>query len=1137
MKNRIAILLLLSLMSISIAAHSYVATSVLGSGRFVKIQVSSSGLYGISYDQLKSWGLNPQHIRVLGYGGSLIPQNFTLPRTDDVPSIPFYMHTGSDGVFNSGDYILFYAKGPVDWEWNGSSFSRTRNCYADYGCYFLSDNAGEQRLMQESEPIQEENPYSVYTYTALQLHEIDQFNLIDVIHGKEGGGREWYGERLTPSSKNLSVPFTFQDVDTQQPFFCRVDAAASANASTTLQVEVEGVSRSGIFNPTEVSDFYTRAKATTITIATAKPTKNALSVKLTYQSSVASAQAYINYVDMQVPCLLHLRGNSLFIRNTEHIGDPTPSLYHLTGADNSTQIWNMTNPLQATRVPTIWKGDTLCWMGDNSTVQLFVAVRTSAKSWSTPAYCGTVGNQNLHQALRGKQHIIITPEEFRPAAERLKQVHEQHTKDQQWWVVSDTEVFNEFSSGTPDASAFRWMMKYLYDTFQQPDSAPRSLLLFGDGSFDNRRLLRTSGNAPLLTYQAINSLIETDAYATDDYFGFMEDKSGMSGTRWSDQVGQMQISVGRLPVNTYEEAENVVTKIANFLKDENAGSWKQQLCFLADDGDHGTHTRVSDAAAELVRKNNPNYVVNKVYLDSYEQEATASGESYPLAYNRYVNMLQSGVSLMDYSGHGSANNICSEMFLTRKQVEAMNNTNQGVWMLATCNFAHFDQADQSTAELAVLNPNGGAIAVISADRTVYATENEKINNYFCQALFEHNDPFTYPNTIGDALRIAKNRNGNNMNKMPYVLLGDPSLSLNYPTQYQVVVSDMPDTLRALDLVTIHGFVGDTINEARTDTAHFNGRVYVSVYDKIQSVRTRDNDEADEQLKQIMQFWDYPNKIFVGATDVEDGTFTFSFRMPKDIRYNIDNGRMVFYALGTDSLNKAEALGYCEQFKVGGSLPWTIDDKEGPEIQLYLNTPLFHDGDEVNKTPHFFADLYDENGINTIGSGIGHDLLLVIDNDMNRNYVVNDYYTSENNSYQRGTVSYILPEMNDGHHTLSFRAWDLLNNATTKTIGFSVNGELGPVVKSLIVYPNPVSEVGTLYLKMQNDRPDDMLSIHICFYDMVGHNVWSTTQTIDGETIALSMSEATLPPGTYIYQFTIQTATQSSKRQTGRLIVY
>ncbi|MCQ2348543.1 MAG: type IX secretion system sortase PorU [Paludibacteraceae bacterium] len=1137
MKNRIIIVLLLSLLSTHLPAHTYVPSSVLGSGRFVKIQVSSSGLYGISYEQLKSWGLNPQTIRVLGYGGNLIPQNFTLPRTDDVPSIPFYMHTGSDGIFNAGDYILFYANGPVGWEWSGSSFTRTRNCYADYGCYFLSDNAGEQLLMTESEPITDEAPYSVYDYTALQLHEIEQCNLLDIQHGKEGGGREWYGEVLTPTDNKLTVPFTFQDVDTERPLFCRVDAAANSGVNTTMQVELEGVTRSCIFNGIDVGDFYTRAKAATATIATAVPTGNTLAVKLTYQSTSSSAMAYLNYVDMQVSCRLHLRGNSLMIRNTENVGDPTPSLYHLTGADASTQIWNMTNPAKATRVPTTWKGDTLCWMGDNSAVQFFIAVRTSAKTWSTPAYCGTVPNQNLHRDLRGKQHIIITPEELRPAAEQLKRAHEQHS-NQQWWVVSDQEVFNEFSSGTPDASAFRWMMKYLYDSFQSPDSAPQSLLLFGDGSFDNRQLLKTSAPPTLLTYQAINSLVETDAYATDDYFGFLDDNSCLSGNRWSDQLGQMRISVGRLPVNTYEEAEGVVAKISNFMQDANAGSWKQQLCFLADDGDHGTHVRVGDAAAELVRKNNPAFAVNKIYLDSYEQEATASGESYPVAYNRYVNMLQSGVSLMDYSGHGSANNICSEMFLTRKQVEAMNNTNQGVWMLATCSFAHFDQTEQSTAELAMLNPNGGAIAVISSDRTVYATENEKINNYFCQELFQHSDPFTYPNTIGEALRIAKNKNGSNMNKLPYVLLGDPSLALNYPTQYQVIVSDMPDTLRALDLITVHGYVGDTLNASRPDTANFTGRVYITVYDKMQYFKTRDNDEPEEDKKQIIDsICDYSNKIFVGETDVENGKFTFSFRVPKDIRYNIASGRMIFYALGNDEQGKSEALGYHEQFKVGGSLPWTIDDKNGPDIQMYLNTPLFHDGDEVNNAPHFFADLYDENGINTIGSGIGHDLLLVLDNDMKKNYVLNNYYTSENNSYQRGNISYILPEMSDGYHTLSFRAWDLLNNATTRTLGFTVNGDLGPVIKSLMVYPNPVSSTGTLYMQMQNDRPDDMLSIHICFYDMVGHNVWSTTQTIDGETISLSMSDATLPPGTYIYQFTIQTATQSSKRQTGRLIVY
>ncbi len=199
--------------------------------------------------------------------------------------------------------------------------------------------------------------------------------------------------------------------------------------------------------------------------------------------------------------------------------------------------------------------------------------------------------------------------------------------------------------------------------------------------------------------------------------------------------------------------------------------------------------------------------------------------------------------------------------------------------------------------------------------------------------------------------------------------------------------------------------------------------------------------------------------------------------------------------------------------------------------------MFQNGDCVNSTPHFFAELYDRNGINTVGSGIGHDLLMVVDNNNKQTYVLNDYFTAENNSYQRGLTSYVMPELADGSHSLSFRAWDLVNNASTKTLHFTVNHEQGPVVKKMIVYPNPVAQFGTLHLVLQNDRPDDRLSIELCFYDMVGHKVWSTEQAISDENITLSMANTSMPPGVYIYQFTIRTTTQSSEKYNGRLIVY
>ena len=389
--------------------------------------------------------------------------------------------------------------------------------------------------------------------------------------------------------------------------------------------------------------------------------------------------------------------------------------------------------------------------------------------------------------------MIICPADFLSEATRLAQAHERK-QGITWAVATDQQVYNEFSSGTPDATAYRWLMKMLYDRGTGSSKKPSWLLLMGDGTFDNRKLLTTSGQNTLLTYQAKNSTVETKAYASDDYFGFLDNNEGESDTQ-----GRMDIGVGRLPVNTLAEAQQMVDKLVAYIENSSFGKWKNQLIFLADDGDNNLHTRVAEEGAERVRRKNPDFVVNKIYLDAYPQETDASGESYPLAKNKLDNLLKNGALYMNYSGHGGYNAITNEGMMNLKSIQSMTNSNQALWMLATCSFAHFDSGKRCAAEEAVLNPNGGAIGVISAGRTVYATQNANINRYFCDTLFGHKDPYSYEMTIGKALAVAKNMTGTDENKMSYVLLGDPALRLAYPTDYQVMTTTKVDTLHALDV--------------------------------------------------------------------------------------------------------------------------------------------------------------------------------------------------------------------------------------------------------------------------------------------------------------------------------------------------
>jgi len=1112
----------------SLLAHTYTANSVLKSGKWVKIRVTETGVHCLTYEELVDAGLNPANVRIYGYGGAPLNQDFRLDRYDDLPAVAFYMNKGSDGVFNAGDYILFYAQGVDRWDYTDGHFVHTRNPYSRYGYYFLTDNTGEQRLIPTADALTSAT-YTADIYTAYRVHDIDSVNLVDVT-GKAGGGREFYGELLTGNRRSLTVTLPFNAIvsGSDLDIRCRV-AGMSRDASTftmtvgsqTYSCTTLGIPSSDFYTKATTNEFDNRGRVADRFTLPANGTGSQL-LRLTFANSIDGSRGYLNFVEMTATCSMTMSGQEMVMTNTEHIGDAGNTRYTLSGATGDIELWDITDPVSIKRIPATFSNGTITFIGYNNIRQTILAVKPGMSSgWRKPTVLGAVANQNLH-ALSNIDLVIIAPEAFVPAARVVAQAHEQYDAITTA-VVTDEQVYNEFSSGAPDATAYRWIMKMLYDRAANETQRPKSLLLYGDGSYDNRKLMSTSAPNILLTYQAVNSEAETKAYATDDYFGFLGDSEGTS-----DAGGRMAIGVGRLPVQDAATAMNVAQKIVAYMENNNPGKWRQQLLFAADDGDGNLHTEITDDAAERVRLRNPAFVVNKVYLDAYPQEKSASNESSPQAKNRFSNLLNDGVLFFNYSGHGGYYNISNELLLTLRECQTMTNANRGFWMLATCGFAHFDAVEQSASEEAVINPVGGAIGVMSACRTVYASENRRINNNLCDTLFAHSNDFNYYMTIGEACRLAKNSTGSGENKLAYILLGDPALRLHYPTDYRVRTDQASDTLNALTLHTFTGWVetenGDTARE-------FNGVVDIALMDKLQRITTLDNDESDPAKKKTWTYNDYPNTLYKGRARVKNGHFDYTFMVPKDIRYNFGNGRIAYYAL--DSVN-GEGIGHDEDFVIGGSATTLIEDTTGPSMDIYLNTRSFRNGDKTTENPHFFAEIYDEHGINTVGSGIGHDLMLMIDNDPKQMFVLNDYYESSG-SYQSGNVSYRLTDMSEGKHELTFRAWDLLNNSTSRSLNFEVIKGLEPTMYSIIAYPNPLRVSETMHFRVDYDQPDELMLVDIYVYSPQGNLVYHTSRQ-GTEQHSFAVDNTYLTPGVYMYRVTFTTTTGASTGKAGKLVV-
>ena len=1103
--------------------RTYASSSVLSQGKFVKIKISDSGVYKLAYEDLSAMGISPENVRVFGYGGGVLEQSFSLPKLDDLPEVAIWMQKGSDGVFNAGDYILFYGQGVTKWAYDKSKslFTHSINIYSKYGYYFITSDAGTGKRIEEKvvDVPTSATINTVQEFSDYQVHESELVNVAET-------GKEFYGETFN-DKLSYNFTFNFPNIVTTSLVGTRVNVAAVSSIASTFTFSLNNSQSKTLTTSAKSNDIYTVA-----TEASSKfsftPTSSPLIFTVAYSKPISTSIGYLNYLEINCRRQLKMSGSVMQFQNVDFIGTGTYNLYQLSDAGSNVQIWDITDQQNINKVPTQIVNGKLTFTASGNEVRNYLAIDPTDKgAYSTPEVVGVVLNQNLH-AINQADMVILTHPKFLSQAETLANAHRE--KDNLTVsVITTDQVYNEFSSGAPDATAYRWVMKMLYDRALNSGittDLPKYLLLFGKGTFDNRKILSNSGENLILTYQAENSTVITLSYNTDDYFTFLDDNEGVNVA-----ANLMDIGVGRFSVTTVQQATDVVNKTIGYMNNTDKGNWKNQLLFLADDGDASLHSKQADNVAESLGGSFPAYQLNKIYLDAYKQEISASGESYPLAKTKFYNLIRSGLFLLDYTGHGGPTGWTNESILSLNDVKALSNKHLPIWVAPTCDFNIFDNEQVSAGETVVLNPVGGGIGIFSAVRPVYASQNYVLNKLFCENLFKKRNGEHM--RVGDVIALAKNNVGTEINKLSYIYLGDPAIKLNYPTKYKVVTTNVnesaalgSDTLRALSVATIQGVIAD---DAGSKVESFNGSLHVVVYDKVQRITSQNNHNDG-----TITFSDRPNILFSGDVAVTNGTYSFTFMLPKDIKYNYGGGRINYYA--QDDVNDYEAQGYYENFIVGGTSTNTIEDTEGPIVQLYLNSTNFVSGNKVNETPLFIATLSDINGINTVGSGIGHDLMLTVDKDPNQSLVVNDYYQANVNSYTEGTVKYKLPEMTNGKHTLTFKGWDLRNNSTNVTINFEVVKGLTPEIYSVTNYPNPVKTVTNIIVV--HDRPETVLKTTVEIFDISGRKIWSKSQsTVDNITWNLiTDSGQKAKTGIYFYRVNIKTVNSDTYSKTNKMLV-
>ena len=762
-------------------------------------------------------------------------------------------------------------------------------------------------------------------------------------------------------------------------------------------------------------------------------------------------------------------------------------------------------------------------------------------SFPDAEYVYNITNQNHHADSAADMVIIIpTSQKLLKQANRLADFHRQHD-GMRVNVVPADELFNEFSSGTPDANAYRRYMKMLYDRAETEADMPSHLLLFGDCVWDNRMLTQDCRNMSpddyLLVFESENSFSETTCYADDGFYCLLDDGEG-ANLLSSDRP---DIAVGRFPVTTEAEAKIMVDKTIGYVENKNAGSWQNTIVFMGDDGDDNVHMHDVNEVADATISAHPEYLVRKIMWDAYPQETSASGHGYPAVTNLIKRLQSSGALIFDYGGHGRPDQVSHENVLRLTDFKAFSNKNLPLWVTATCDIMPYDGVEPTIGETAVLNENGGAMAFFGTARTVFVPQNKAINRAFMKYVLTY-DSNGKPITIGEAQRLTKSylitsSEDRSANKLQYQLLGDPAVALHLPTQKVVVdsingisVNDTQNkaTLQAGSIATICGHI-----EGNND---FTGLVSATIRDSRELITCNMN--ASAAADSAFAFYDYTKYLFNGSDSIKNGKFNISFAVPLDINYSDKAGIMNFHAVSSDK--QMLAHGYCTNFIVGGTAA-VDNDSIGPSIYCYLNSPSFVNGGNVNSTPYFVAQITDANGINSTGNGIGHDLQLIIDGDMAKTYTLNDNFVYDFGTYTSGTTYYQLPELSVGKHTLKFRAWDILNNSSTVSLDFNVVRGLTPKLFNVGVTKNPASTSTTFIIN--HDRVGTTMDVDIDVFDASGRLLWtrheSGVSTGGAYTSTWNLctdSGQQLQTGVYLYRVRVACEGSSQASKANKLVV-
>ncbi|MFM7018713.1 type IX secretion system sortase PorU [Flavobacterium sp.] len=1077
---------------ISNNATTTITNSVLATGIWKRIYVQKSGIYKITKSFLSDLGFNtnsidPQKIQIYGLGGRMAPLSNNTPYPNDLAENAIQVVGESDGYFNDGDYILFYGEGMDNWSAENNT---NLNLYANKSYYYITVGATNgKRINTITEPSAAATT-TFNTFDDYQFHEVDLTNIGRL-------GRTWFGEDFSTKNEQ-TFDFSFPNIDTTTPVNVSIHTGANSVVATSFVATANG-SNLGTLNMVDVALNSGKAAAeASLPANTTIPAASNISIKLTYNNNgVPTSKGYLDFINLKAKSNLVGYGKQFRFTNNATSSLTGIAQYQFSNATGIAQVWDITDIYNVGSYTNSGQSN-FSFKADLGQTKKYIALDLSDTYNPSKDANTSVANQDLKGTVfknnqgvfQDIDYLIITPSSLNAQAEKLANFHRNYS-GLNVKVVNLELIYPEFGGGKQDIGAIRNFIKYVYQNASSTSNRVKYVNLFGDASFDFKDRIRNNTNVVPI-YHAVNSYYETAAsFSSDDYFVEMDSNEGNLDINY----GAPDIAVGRMLISSSQQAEEMVNKVIEYYDIKSYGSWRNNYVAISDDTDK-TGDNVLQAAqnslTDTIYSNKPFINFKKIILDSYQQETSAGGDRYPKAKEDLNNYFEKGALVFNFLGHGGEDGLTGERLWDK--LDGANFYNQyryPLFITITCQFTRFDNPFRPTAgEYTYWNPKGGAISLISTTREIsYAFD---FNSSLSGILYSFGN--TPSVSVAEALRQAKsfsNADGSAVRVTSYI--GDPALILAIPKPKIVLtkindvsVSQPVDDLKALSYIKLSGEVQD---DNGILLSNFNGDVAINVFDKNYTQMTLNNDGFSPPIS----LNSLGETIFRGNASVSNGLFEIGFVVPKDIKIPLGNGRVSFYAKKNQVLE--DKTGYNLNIKVGGVNTNAVADVTPPRVRLYMNDETFVNGGITNESPYLLAFLEDEHGINT-ASGIGHDIVGILDGDETKPYIFNDYYETELNNYTKGKIRFPFRNLAAGLHTLTFKAWDVYNNYVSSEIQFVVTNSQEVTLTNVLNYPNPF--VNYTQFWFSHNKPYEPLEVQVQIMTVTGKIVKTINQIVTTE---------------------------------------